>query len=34
VACISAQAAAVALFFVDGNDSSDHGNTSNRSFLL
>ena len=34
VAGIGAQTAAVALFFIDGNDSSDHGNTSNCSFLL
>ena len=33
VAGSSAQTAAVAFFFIDGNDSSDHSNTSNRSFL-
>ena len=34
VAGIGAQTAAVALFFINGNDSSDHSNTSIRSFLL
>ena len=34
VAGSGAQTAAVAFLFIDGNDSSDYGNTSLRSFLL